>query len=144
MSLGFIESDVYPSLYYKVVDGDPFILVLYVDGLFLTREERLIVRCNWELGLKFEMKNLGLMHYLLGLEVWQRPGEIFLRQGKYIVKVLSIFDMMDYKSMVTMIVTNVKKLIDFNLYSYFMDPTMYMNLIGSFMYLVNTRKIFSL
>ena len=37
------------------------------------------------------MKDLGLMHYFLGLEVWQRPGEIFLFQGKYIVKMLEIF-----------------------------------------------------
>jgi hypothetical protein len=34
------------------------------------------------------MKDLGLMHYFLGLEVWQRHGEIFLAQGKYTVDVL--------------------------------------------------------
>jgi hypothetical protein len=36
MSLGFTKSDADPNLYYKVVDGDPLILVLYVDDLFLT------------------------------------------------------------------------------------------------------------
>jgi hypothetical protein len=70
MSLGFTKSDADHNLYYKVVDGDPLILVMYVDDLFLTREERLIVMCNRELALQFEMKYLGLMHYFLILEVW--------------------------------------------------------------------------
>jgi hypothetical protein len=34
------------------------------------------------------MKDLGLMHYFLGLEVWKRQGKIFLAQGKYRVDVL--------------------------------------------------------
>ena len=41
-----------------------------------------------ELTSEFEMKDLGLMHYFLGLEVWQKPGEIFLTQGKYAVDIL--------------------------------------------------------
>jgi hypothetical protein len=60
-------------------------LVLYVDDLFLTRDENLISRCKKELASEFEMNDIGLMHYLLGLEEWQHPGEIFLRQGKYAV-----------------------------------------------------------
>jgi hypothetical protein len=34
------------------------------------------------------MKDLGVMHYFLGLEVWQRSDDIFLRQGKYIIEIL--------------------------------------------------------
>jgi hypothetical protein len=40
------------------------------------------------------MKDLGSMYYFLGLEVWQRPEEIFLYQGKYVVEILKRFDMM--------------------------------------------------
>jgi hypothetical protein len=58
------------------------------------------------------MKYLGLMHYFLGLEVWQRQGEIFLAQGKYIVDVLKRFVMMDFKSMSTPMITNPRKLHD--------------------------------
>jgi hypothetical protein len=101
MSLGFTNSDADPNLYYKVVDGDPLILVLYVDDLFLTGAARLIVLCKRELASEFEMKDLGLMHYFLGLEVWQRSSEIFLGQGKYTVEILSRFSMMGCKSMAT-------------------------------------------
>jgi hypothetical protein len=49
------------------MDNEPVILVLYVDDLFLTREEKLITECKQRLATKFEMKDLGLMHYFLGL-----------------------------------------------------------------------------
>jgi hypothetical protein len=49
MSLGFTKSDADPNLYYKVVDGFPLILVLYVDDLFLTGDEKLIDGCKREL-----------------------------------------------------------------------------------------------
>jgi hypothetical protein len=39
------------------------------------------------------MKDLGMMHYFLGLEVWQRIDEIFLSQGKYTVEILKKFGM---------------------------------------------------
>ena len=41
------------------------------------------------------MKELGLMHYFLGLEIWQRNDEIFMSQGKYTVDILHRFYIMD-------------------------------------------------
>jgi hypothetical protein len=110
--LGFTKSDADPNLYYKVVDGDHLILVLYVDDLFLTGVERLIVRCRRELASEFEMKDIVLMHYFLGLEVWQRLGEIFLGQGKYTVEFLRKIGMMDCKSMAMPMMKNMKKFSD--------------------------------
>jgi hypothetical protein len=81
MSLGFTKSKADPNLYYKVEDNGPMILLLYVDDLFLTWNEKLIVECKIKLASEFEMKYLGMMHYFLGLEVWQKPDEIFLTQG---------------------------------------------------------------
>ena len=70
MSLTFRKSVVDPNLYYKTVNGESLILVLYVDDLFLIGIESLIVECKYPLASKFEMKDLGMMHYFLGLEVW--------------------------------------------------------------------------
>ena len=44
--LGFTKSVADSNLYYKVVDGQSLILVLYVDDLFLTRVEKLIEWCK--------------------------------------------------------------------------------------------------
>ena len=137
MKLGFIKSDVDSNLYYKVVEGDTLILVLYVDDLFLTREDRLVSWCKKQLSTEFEMKDLGLMHYFLGLEIWQKPDAILVSQGKYTVDILRRFGMMDSKSMSTPMTTNLKKLCSDD--SDLVDPTMYRQLIGSLMYLVNTR-----
>jgi hypothetical protein len=137
MSLGFTKSEADPNLYYKVEDGCPLILVLYVDDLFLTEDEKLINGCKRELASKFEMKDLGLMHYFLGLWVWQRSDEIFLSQGKYTVEILKKFGMIDCKSMTSLMTINLKLLSDKSSDS--VDPTMYRQLIGSLMYLVNTR-----
>ena len=71
------------------------------------------------------MKDLGLMHYFLGLEVWKRQGEIFQAQGKYIVDVLKRSGMMDCKSMSTPMATNLNKLHDSDTGSDLVDPTMY-------------------
>ena len=69
--MGFVKSDVHPNLYYLVVESEPLILVLYVDDLFLTGSSRLIEDCKKNLATEFDMKDLGRMHYFLGLEVWQ-------------------------------------------------------------------------
>ena len=76
--LGFQKSEADPNLYYLVDGEDPLILVLYVDDLFITGEERLIGRCKVDLATKFEMKDIGMMHYFLGMEVWQEDGRVFL------------------------------------------------------------------
>jgi hypothetical protein len=83
------------------------------------------------------MKYLGLMHYFLGLEVWQSPEKIFLIQGKYVVEILKRFDMLECKSMNTPMETKLKLLVDTSLES--VDATLYRQIIGSLMYLANTR-----
>ena len=55
--------------YFKVENDKPLILVLYVDDLFLIGANPLIHKCKRELASKFKMKDLGPMHYFLGLEV---------------------------------------------------------------------------
>ena len=61
-----------------MVGGVPLILLLYVDDLFITRREHLIEACKKDLASKFEMIDLWLMHYYLGMEVWKEDGHIFL------------------------------------------------------------------
>lgn len=48
--------------------------------------------------------------------------------------------MMECKSMDTPTVTNLKKPSDSTSYLHLVDPTMYKKLIGSLMYLINTRS----
>jgi hypothetical protein len=137
MSLGFNKSVIDPNLYYHIDGNECLILVLYVDDLFLTSSERLIVECKQALTAKFEMKDLGLIHYFLGLEVCQRTDEIFLSQGKYTMEILKKFGMTECKSIPTPMVMDLKKMSDVD--SGEIDPHFYRHFIRSLMYLVNTR-----
>jgi hypothetical protein len=83
------------------------------------------------------MKDRGLMHYYLGLEVWQKCGEVFLGKGKYAINILRKFGMLDCKFMDTPMTTNIIKVRESD--SDPVDPSLYRQLIGSLMYLVNTR-----
>eukprot|EP00253_Pinus_taeda_P003849 PITA_03849 len=67
-----IEADA--NLYPISVEGEYVIIVLYVDDLILTSDEQLIISCKEDLAREFEMKNMGLMHYFLGLEVRKGDG----------------------------------------------------------------------
>ena len=79
-SLGFTKSKGDPNLYFKVMNDEPVILLLYVGDSFLTGEEKLITNCKKKLAVEFEIKDLGSMHYFLGLEVWQQFSSRLLRQ----------------------------------------------------------------
>eukprot|EP00253_Pinus_taeda_P002863 PITA_02863 len=142
--MGFTKNEVDPNLSYIVIGEEPLIRVLYVDDLVIIGAEKLIEHCKRDLAVEFEMKDISLMHYFLGFEVWQEEGHFFLGQRKYIVDILGKFHMEDCKPMSTPMITNWKKLHASD--SKLVDPTLYrqligslMQLIGSLMYLVNTR-----
>jgi hypothetical protein len=92
-------------------------------------QKRLIDECKRALTFEYEMKDLGMMHYFLRPEVWQRTDEIFLGPGKYTVEILKKPDMTECKSMVM----DLKKMNDVD--SNEIDPHLYRQLIGSLMYL---------
>ena len=77
-SSGFTKRKVDPNLYMKIMDDEPVILLLYVDDLFLTGNEKHITDYKKKLAKEFKMKDHGVMHYFLGMELWQSPEGIFL------------------------------------------------------------------
>ena len=58
----FTKSKVDSNFYYKVEEGNPVILLLYVDDLFVTGIDGLIANTKRKLVTEFEMKYLGMMH----------------------------------------------------------------------------------
>ena len=54
------------------------ILLLYVDDLLLAGKEELIKYARRRLVVEFEMKDLGMMHYFLVIEVWQNEDGMLL------------------------------------------------------------------
>ena len=83
----------------------------------------LIAVMKRKLAAEFEMKGLGMIHYFLGMEVWQNANGISLGQGKYAIEILKRFGMMECKAMTTPMASNLKLLSDASSES--VDATMY-------------------
>jgi len=126
-----------PNLYQIVVEGKLLIIVLYVDDLILTGDELLIHSCKDDLAKEFEMKDLGLLHYFLALEIWQNSDGLFVSQGKYAQEILEKFNMHGCKPVDTPLPSGWRK--EDATSAEVVDATVYRQLVGSLMYLVNTR-----
>ena len=94
MSLDFTKSKEDYNLYFNIEGGRPMILMSYVYDLSLTCHNELVVDVKRRLATEFKVKYLGMMHYSLGMEVWQSVDGVFLGQGKYAVEILKRFRMM--------------------------------------------------
>jgi hypothetical protein len=77
---GFMRSKSDPNLYTKFDEQGYIVLIfLYVDDLIITGNAgKLIDEIKEQLSQVFEMKDLGELHYCLGLEVWRNAGQTFV------------------------------------------------------------------
>eukprot|EP00253_Pinus_taeda_P019498 PITA_19498 len=87
---------------------------------------------------QFEMKDMGLMHYFHGMEVWQGDEELFLSQGKYANEILRRFRMESSEPMEIPLAGNWRK--EYATSGEVVEATVYRQLVGSLLYLVNTRS----
>lgn len=53
------------------------------------------------MSTQFEMTDMGLMSYFLGIEVKQTSGGVFISQKKYVADILKKFKMESLKPMLT-------------------------------------------
>lgn len=96
---GFSRCHSDNTVYTKKVGKSLIILVIYVDDLILTGSHpNLINHVKSSLKRKFEMTDLGHLHYFLGLQVLQSKEGISLSQSKYACDILRHFYMEDYKA----------------------------------------------
>lgn len=89
LSLGFVRSMSEVTLYVKHKVTDLLIVSLYVDDLLVTGNNACLVEeFKEEMMQVFEMTDLGLMTYFLGMEIKQGSDEIFICQKKYAREIL--------------------------------------------------------
>eukprot|EP00253_Pinus_taeda_P029567 PITA_29567 len=126
------------TVYTKEVGNSLIILVLYVDDLILTGSDpNLINHVKSSLKKKFEMTDLGHLHYFLGLQVLQSKEGISLSQSKYACDILRHFHMEDCKPAPSPFQSGVKLFVSCT--SPEVDATLYRQLVGKLLYLTHTR-----
>lgn len=135
---GFQRSPNEPSLYIKR-DGQNFIIVcIYVDDLiYMGTNLKLIADFKSSMMTEFEMTDLGMMKYFLGIQVKQQKGEIFISQEKYLVDLLQKFHMQNSKPIATPLAVNEKLKMEDGAKK--VDDAMFRSLVGSLLYLTHTR-----
>eukprot|EP00253_Pinus_taeda_P013475 PITA_13475 len=126
------------TVYTKKVGNSLIILVLYVDDLILTGSDpNLINHVKSTLKKKFEMTDLGHLHYFLGLQVLQSKEAISLSQSKYACDILRHFHMEDCKPAPSPFQSGVK--LSVSCTSPEVDATLYRQLVGKLLYLTHTH-----
>ncbi|CAL5331407.1 unnamed protein product [Camellia sinensis] len=137
LSLGFVKSLSEFTLYVKEAT-DLIVVPVYVDDLLITwSNEDLIKEFKAEMLKVFEMTDLGMMSYFLGMEVKQRQHEVFICQQKYAKEILKKFHMEDCKATSTPMNQKEKFSKDDGIDK--VDEGLYRSLIGCLMYLTATR-----
>ncbi|KAK6151896.1 hypothetical protein DH2020_014531 [Rehmannia glutinosa] len=137
--LGFRRSQSEPTLYINIQGTNNTLIVsLYVDDLiFIGNNENMIMEFKEDMMKTFEMTDLGLMHYFLGIEIHQRKDGIFISQKKYAKSLLKRFKMEGCKIVATPLDNNkALKKEDGSLKE---DDSQFRSLIGSLLYLTSTR-----
>eukprot|EP00253_Pinus_taeda_P020784 PITA_20784 len=135
---GFEKCEGEPTVYIKEKDGKLLIVVLYVDDVIFTGNGDYLIE-NFKAVMKeeFEMTDMGLLRYFLGIEVDQNENGIFICQARYVNEVLGRFNMQECKAAITPTVMGLKLSKEDNNKDF--DPSLYKNIVGSLMYLTATR-----
>eukprot|EP00253_Pinus_taeda_P019175 PITA_19175 len=82
LETGFSRCHCDNTVYTKKMGKSLILLILYVDDLILTSSDpNLINHVKSSLKMKFEMTDLGHLHYFLGLQVLQSKEGISLSQS---------------------------------------------------------------
>ncbi|CAL5378065.1 unnamed protein product [Camellia sinensis] len=114
------------------------LLLLYVDDMIITGDDTVgISSLKQFLSRQFEMKDLGLLSYFLGLEISHDPFGYFLSQAKYTSDLLARAGLTDFKTASTPVDLQARLTpLDGQL---LFNATLYRQLVGSLVYLMVTR-----
>lgn len=136
---GFARCPHEYALYVKMdKNGDSLFVCLYVDDLIFTgNNPSLFEVFKKDMAREFEMTDIGLMSFYLGLEVKQSDNGIFIGQEAYVKDVLDRFNMLNSKPVDTPIEVGTK--LCKNDEGEKIDPTLFKSLVGCLRYLTCTR-----
>lgn len=82
----------------KQVGSEIVVLLLYVDVIIITGSATpTIQRVIHDLPAEFDIKDLGPLHYFLGIQIQKTATGLFLSQAKYVQDLLNKIEMVESK-----------------------------------------------
>jgi histone deacetylase 1/2 len=137
-SLGFCSMCSDASLFVYRQGSDVAYLLLYIDDIILTACSTVLLRqLTDRLRAEFSIKDLGPLHYFLGVEVVRRADGFFLHQHKYVHELLERTGMLNCNPASTPLDTKAK--LSTGDGSPAPDASHYRSIVGALQYLTLTR-----
>lgn len=135
---GLLKSNADYNLYLHEADGKIALVILYVDDLYLTGDDtQYIERIRTAIQQEFEMTDLGLLSYSLGLEFLFLSEGILVTQRQYIRDMLCEFSLDQCRSVATPMTEKLKLTPDMQAPP--ADAQLYQRMVGKLIFLTNTR-----
>ncbi|KAF5447193.1 hypothetical protein F2P56_032762, partial [Juglans regia] len=138
LDLGFHASASDSSLFILSHSSDSIYVLVYVDDIVVTASTTSLIT-DFILALRqsFPVKDLGVLHYFLGIQVSRNSSGLFLSQHRYIANLLSRTNMHQSKTVSTPMASSTRlTAVDG---PSFEDPQLYRSVVGSLQYLSFTR-----
>lgn len=139
-NLGFSPSKGDTSLFFYSKRGCTILVLVYVDDITLaSSSEAATTALLKDLEKDFALKDLGDLHYFLGIEVKHSPGQLLLTQERYANDVLNRVNMSNCKPLDTPLPSSEKlSVLDGDRLGP-IDATQYKSVVGALQYLTLTR-----
>ena len=132
--LDFKRSEADQCVYIQNCNGKTRIVAVYVDDMIImtdTDDDMSEIKRKFE--EKFKMKDMGELHYCLGITVQRGDNSLQLYQKYYLQKVLARFGMLEANAVSTPADSNVKLQKDDGV-STPVDSMKYQSMVGSLLY----------
>ncbi|RVW59278.1 Retrovirus-related Pol polyprotein from transposon RE1 [Vitis vinifera] len=135
---GFQDSKSNASLFLYKTKGIILMPLVYVDNILITgNNSTTILDLVHDLNKSFLLKDLGSLHYFLGIKAFQDETCLYLTQSKYIADLLQKTNMAVAKPLPTPTIS--KKVLSKSDGDPMDNPTMYRSTVGALQYVTITR-----
>ena len=138
--MDFTQSDSDPCIYIRYSDNRIFIIAVYVDDIILASEsDEMMGRTKKLLSDRFDVEDMGRLHYFLGVKVVQEinSSSIWIGQPSFTNILLKRFGMEESNSAETPfdVATKLMKKGSIETASDDVDKQLYQSAVGSLLYL---------
>ncbi|XP_071683600.1 uncharacterized protein [Lolium perenne] len=137
---GFIPSKADTSLFLYNKSGVTIFVLIYVDDIIVTSSsDRAISVLLQDLNAHFAIKDLGALHFFLGIEVHRTADNLLLTQAKYAHDLLAKVGMLDCKPAPTPLSPSEPLSLHEGTPLGPEDSSQYRSIVGALQYLTLTR-----
>ncbi|CAB4042840.1 Hypothetical predicted protein [Paramuricea clavata] len=100
--IGFTQTESDPCIYVKEEDGDIFVVAIHVDDIILAgKTDEKIAKVKESIAERFQVKDMRELKYILGLQVIQEDGKVWISQPTYTASIIKKYGMENCKPVET-------------------------------------------